>query len=279
MPERSRGDEMTWRIGIATGGCTHKPILDVLEPLARAGFPGIEVGTPPRHFDPWEKSQVEAVAEHLQRNRVAAVSIHAPFGGILDLSDPNPHHRAAAIGGILQAASVLHRLGGSIVVVHPTDVPRSAETVGARLAACADALSILARSCAGMGLRLAVESPLPHLIGGHPDEFRWILGRLDGHAGVCLDTSHTFLGHHWKEFVEAAGASLIHVHACDNRGSFDDHLPPGEGMIDWGLVVESLRVAKYDGWIMLELACIEESQDAPFARIRSSAERIFNGGS
>jgi sugar phosphate isomerase/epimerase len=259
---------------MATGGCVDRPILEVLRQFGEAGFHAVEIGTPPKHFDPWQKGQVDAVADHLRRTGIAVVSIHAPFGGILDLSDPNPHHRSAAIGGIMQAASVLRELGGSIVVVHPSDVPRDSQDVGQRLEASAGTLAVLAHSCWKMGLRLAIESPLPHLIGGDPTEFAWLLEHVDQHVGVCLDTSHTFLGQHWAEFLKVAGSRLIHVHACDNRGSFDDHLPPGEGVIDWREVAESLRRVSYDGWIVLEIACMDAS-NGRLTQIRQTAERLF----
>ena len=269
---------MSWRIGIATGGCVERPIEQVIEEFAGARFRGLEVGTPPRHFDPWHRPQVEAVRSLVRERGMSVVSIHAPFGGILDLSDPNSHHRSAAMGGILQAASVLRDLGGTMVVVHPSDTPRQGADVGSRLQAIAEALSTLSRACSGIGLRLAIESPLPHLIGGSPDEFAWILNRVDGDAGVCLDTSHTFLGGHWHEFVRVAGARLSHVHACDNHGAFDDHLAPGTGVIAWEAVVESLHRAGYEGWIILELACSECA--APrLGAIRGAAERIFGDGS
>ncbi len=262
-------------MGIATGGCVERPILDVLQTIARCGFRAVEIGTPPKHFDPWRREQVQAVEKLLRLTGINAVSIHAPFGGILDLSDPNPHHRSSAIGGILQAAAVLQELGGSVVVVHPTDVPRNSEDVGRRLEASAGSLAILAQSCERMGLRLAIESPLPHLIGGAPQEFAWLLQRVDGSAGVCLDTSHTCLGGNWNEFLKVAGPRLLHVHVCDNRGSFDDHLPPGEGVIQWDEIIESLRRAEYEGWMILEIACPEEPQDDRFVRVRESAERLF----
>lgn len=266
---------MSWRIGIATGGCVDSPILAVLARLHRTGFRAMELGTPPKHFDPWQRSQVESVGEYLRRTGMSAVSIHAPFGGILDLSDPNPHHRGAAIGGIVQAASMLRELGGTVVVVHPSDVPRDPGDVGRRLDASSAALAVLADSCTRMGLRLAIESPLPHLVGGNPGEFAWILDRVGDGAGVCLDTSHTFLGGHWSEFLKVADSRLLHVHASDNRGSFDDHLPPGEGVIDWNAVVESLRGVNYAGWIVLEVSFFEHDVDERLLQIRGAAERLF----
>ena len=266
---------MSWPIGVATGGNHDQPILDVLRGVEGAGFAGVEVGTPPRHFDPWSQRQVTEVRLDLERSGIAAVSIHAPFGGILDLSEPNPHHRSAAIGGIVQAATVLKELGGHVVVVHPTDVPRHAGQVGGRLDACADALKVLADVVSRLDLRLVIESPLPHLIGGHADEFGWLLGRLDPAVGVCLDTSHLWLGGNWDAFIQLAGSRIAHVHASDNRGTHDDHLPPGDGVIDWERVAESLRQTGYSGWIILEIAFPPEGRDVGLKRARDAAFKWF----
>jgi sugar phosphate isomerase/epimerase len=246
---------MSWRLGLSTGGCVDCPILDVVPDFVASGVAGVEIGTPPRHFDPLQDQQIARLSEALQASALDAVSIHAPFGGLLDLADPNPHHRHAAIGAALTAASAIRRLGGGMVIVHPSDLERHGRDVGARLADCADSLRLLARNCAGEGVTVALESPLPHLIGGHPDEFAWLLRHSDDTIRVCLDTGHTALGGHWRRFVAVAGARLLHVHVHDNRGQWDDHLPPGEGVIDWGDIARSLRDASYDGWLMLELAC------------------------
>jgi sugar phosphate isomerase/epimerase len=258
---------MNWVIGVSTGSCVELPILTVLEAVERARFDGVELGTPPRHFDPWQPSQIADVKAFLGAHRMAPVSIHAPFGGMLDLSDPNPHHRHAALGGILTAASALKELGGSILVVHATDVPRDGQQVGQRLANCLGSLTVLARTCAHLGMTLALETPLPHLVGGHPDEFAWLIERVDS-IGVCFDTSHITLGRHWSRFAEVAGSRLIHVHANDHRGQFDDHLPPGDGIVDWREIAATLRHLNYRGWIMLELGCPWSSLEGHLVRAR-----------
>ena len=211
---------MSWLVGVSTGACMLRPILEVLDALAPIGVTGVELGTPPRHFDPWQDGQVLAVKERLGSSTLRAISIHAPFGGLLDLSDPNEHHRHAAIGAIMAAARALKRLGGRIIVVHPTDVVRHGADVDGRLHACAASLHSLSEICRQEDMTLAIESPLPHLIGGHPDEFAWLLRHVDGTAGVCLDTGHTALGHHWRRFVDIAGSRLVHVHASDNNGQY-----------------------------------------------------------
>ena len=44
------------------------------------------------------------------------------------------------------------------------------------------------------------------------------------------------------------------VHASDNRGHYDDHLPPGQGAIDWPRILGRLRDSGFRGSIMMEIA-------------------------
>ncbi|OFW05171.1 MAG: hypothetical protein A3I61_10430 [Acidobacteria bacterium RIFCSPLOWO2_02_FULL_68_18] len=257
---------MSWRIGASTGCCADRPVLEVLDAIHGAGIDAVEVGTPPRHFDPWREDEVRALRDRLERHAIRPISIHAPFGGLLDLSDPNPHHRHAAIGAILTAAAAIKDVGGRNVVVHTSDVTRDGQDVSLRLRLIQESLQVLARICDHMGLVLTVESPLPHLIGGRAEEFAWILERLPPEVAVCLDTGHTTLGQQWRRFLDISKNRLRHIHANDNHGRFDDHLPPGEGVVDWHAIGRDLLDAQFDGWIMLELQCPTASIAGQFTR-------------
>jgi sugar phosphate isomerase/epimerase len=109
-------------------------------------------------------------------------------------------------------------------------------------------------ACRERGLVLVVETPLPHLLGGQPGDFAWILERLpaDG-LGVCVDTSHCSLGGFLYDALVSLGGRLVHVQASDNRGHTDDHLPPGDGVIDWARVRATLEHVGYQGVFMLEV--------------------------
>lgn len=246
---------MRWKFAVSTGCCINVPVFATLQAVHDAGVRAIELGTPPRHFDPWRHDQIAELSHRLREFRIAPVAIHAPFGGLLDLTDPNPHHRYAAIGAILSAASALRELGGTKTVVHLSDASRNTADLDERLAHATASLRVLARACAHMDAVLVVETPLPHVVGGEPDEFAAVLRPLDRSVGVCFDTSHLTLGHHWDAFVRAIGHRLVHVHANDHRGQADDRLCPGDGVIDWKHVRESLSAVGFDGWIVLELSC------------------------
>lgn len=266
---------MSWQIGIASGACPERSILGVLPLIKGTGVSGVEIGTPPRHFDPWKPGEVRAVRRALDDLSLAAVSIHAPFGTNYDVAHPDPHRRRTAVDAILTTAAAIKQLGGSLVVVHPSDLERHAHDAGARLGDSAESLTVLAQSCRQEGLTLVLESPLPHLIGGHPDEFRWLLDRLDGTVRVCLDTGHTFLGGHWDAFLGVADGRLAHVHANDNQGHRDDHLPPGDGRIDWTEIARTLTAANFTGWAMLELHCPAEEPGAYFRRALAQARPLM----
>ena len=267
---------MSWRVGVSTGAWIGHDIRAAIDAIAAAGFHAAELGTPPGHFDPWSVDQIRMLATRLPALQIAPVSIHAPFGGLLDLSDPNPHHRHAAVGGILAAASALRELGGRIVVAHTTDVPRDGQDLGRRLADCATALSVLHRSCAQMQMTLAIENPLPHLIGGHPDEFATLLERVGADARVCLDTSHATLGPHLERFLDVTEGRIVHVHANDHRGDRDEHLAPGSGVVPWERIGERLAAAGFDGWLILELNY--ETSTAPGGLVRAGDELVRRMG-
>jgi len=112
------------------------PIVRTLDALRKSHVTAVELGTPPRHFNPWYHDQVVELGHHLRRWSIRPIAIHAPFGGLLDLTDVNPHHRYAAAGAILTAASALRELGGTYVIVHISDVPRDNQDIGERLAHC-----------------------------------------------------------------------------------------------------------------------------------------------
>ena len=257
---------MSWRLGVASGVCTACSILEIVPAIRDAGAAGIEVGTPPQHFDPAQEGQVAALAFALQTAGLEAVSIHAPFGGSLDLAEPVASHREAAIDAVMTAVRAIRRLGGQRAVVHPSDLVRHEHDAAARLHDSARSLRQLAGRCRAEGATLVVESPLPHLIGGHPDEFAWLINQMDADVGVCLDTGHTALGRHWHRFIEVAGQRLTHVHANDNWGHTDDHLPPGDGQLNWPDIARTLRDADFSGWLMLEIKCPDGDRAAQLRR-------------
>jgi sugar phosphate isomerase/epimerase len=106
---------------------------------------------------------------------------------------------------------------------------------------------------------LCLENMLPHLLAGKTRDLLWILGAFETPGpGVCLDTGHAFLSGDLTTVVEKLSGHLVMVHANDNTGQRDDHLPPGDGDIDWTGLLSKLAAQRFTGVVILE---IEGSDD------------------
>lgn len=266
---------MSWSIGIATGISLDHTVFEVIPAARAAGARAVEISTPPGHLHLEAAGDISELRQLLEAHDVRAVSIHAPFGRSMDLASPHAAERAVGVRAATVAAHALGSLGGTIVVAHPSDLERRGQDVPERLRHAAASLATIATHVASLGLTLAVETPLPHLIGGHPDEFRWLLSELDRSVGACIDTGHAALGHNWTHLLDAAGDRLIHVHASDNHGHRDDHAPPGDGRIDWAEITATLQTAQFSGWIMLELHAHSEAPEAYLRRaLEQARERL-----
>jgi sugar phosphate isomerase/epimerase len=247
---------LSWDIGLGTGIAYRHPITEALRPIAESGVRLIEISTAPSHLDLHHLDRLPEVRRQAADLGLRVHSLHAPFGHDVNLTSPDPAVRRRSLERLTRAADALEFLGGQLYVIHPGgEDQRWVWDREARLALSVEGLTRVWEACRTRGLMLVVETPLPHLLGGQPADFDWILERIprDG-TGVCVDTSHTSLGGFLLERLHRLGPRLVHVQASDNRGVTDDHLPPGEGIIDWPAVLAALDRVAYRGVFMLEVA-------------------------
>ena len=248
---------MNWTCGLSTGIAYRHPIEQVLPVVAAAGFRVIEISTAPSHLDLSDVPRLRALRDHITDLGLRVHSLHAPFGHDVNLTSPDRAQRAEALARLTQAADVLCALNpGGLYVIHPGgEDQRWVWERDLRLALSVEGLTTMWRTCQERGLTLVVETPLPHLLGGQPQDFAWILERLPERGlGVCVDTSHCALGGFLYDALVSQGPRLVHLQASDNRGHTDDHLPPGDGVIDWPRVRSTLSSVGYRGIFLLEVA-------------------------
>jgi sugar phosphate isomerase/epimerase len=245
-----------WPIGISTGIAYRHSIEAVLEPIRAAGLESIEVSTAPQHIDLGNEEALRRLAVRIRDSGLVVHSLHAPFGHDVNLTSPDRELRESSIDRLVQAAEALAILGGRLYVIHPGgEDQRWVWERESRLAMSVEGLCRIHAACVARGLTLVLETPLPHLLGGQPDDFAWILARVpEDHTGVCIDTSHCSLGGFLFEAMTRFKDRLVHVQVSDNQGSTDDHLPPGLGVIDWPRFCGTLGAAGYAGIFMLEVS-------------------------
>jgi sugar phosphate isomerase/epimerase len=121
-------------------------------------------------------------------------------------------------------------------------------------------------------MTVAMETMSASSIGGPVEEMKAILDGFDpARVGMCLDTGHVHCGGDPAAFAREMTGRIVTVHLHDNAGDRDAHALPGEGTIDWPVVLAAIRTAGYAGpWI-------NEGAGpglAPEAIVRSFVERM-----
>lgn len=100
-------------------------------------------------------------------------------------------------------------------------------------------LDMWAGQCAEFYMELAEAFPLNIFIENSQDidpvPIRELMKHItDPRIGVCLDLGHVnYSSAPLEEWLEALHERIGYLHLSDNPGGWDEHLPLGEGTVDW----------------------------------------------
>ncbi len=128
-----------------------------------------------------------------------------------------------------------------------------------------------------LGMTLCIENMFPQVNFLHkPQEFQRVFETFPD-LRLILDIGHANLGERKSkssEFIHRFGYRISHVHAIDNFGKEDNHLPIGAGIIDFEKILRELKQAQYDETITLEVF----SKDREYLKIsKEKIERMWEG--
>lgn len=247
-----------WAVGLSTGCFYQRNILECLELIRESGFSMIEVCSSPSHLDYHDLEKVRQASRRIAALGMTAYSFHAPFADHIDISALDARQRDWALKEILQAAEAAAALHVCYFVIHPgpehATVPPSHERLQ-RMENVVETLDRVARRCHELGIACVLENKLPHLLFGNTSDILWILDALNGiEVGACLDTGHAYLSGEIHNLLRKLIGHVKMIHAHDNRGHRDDHLPPGDGLVDWRSLLQQLISARFQGAFILEMA-------------------------
>jgi sugar phosphate isomerase/epimerase len=177
--------------------------------------------------------QMESIAAALAAHRLPC-SIHAPF---MDLN-PGSEERLLRdltrhrFRQVCHAAAILKPRS---MVFHPGyDRWRYGERQSTWLGHAVETFQEVLAATEPIGCTIAVEN----IFEEEPATLVALIEALD-HPRLkhCFDVGHwhLFTSVSMEEWFAALGRQIAHVHIHDNRGAKDDHLPVGEGDIDFKL--------------------------------------------
>ncbi|MDT0441503.1 sugar phosphate isomerase/epimerase family protein [Streptomyces johnsoniae] len=250
------------RFAYGTNGLTDLRLSDALALLADLGYQGVALTLDHMHLDPCAPDLARRTAQVARRlDRLGlAVAVETGARYVLDptakhgpsLLDPDPAARERRTGLLLDAVRVGRDLGATAVHCFSGRVPRDTPEAEAwkRLAGALAPVLDLATEA---GVPLAVE-PEPGMLLDTLAAFHRLRRDLDG-VRLTLDLGHC----HCLEpvpvpdCVTAAAPWTAHVQIEDMRRGVHEHLPLGEGEINFPPVLAALAATGYGGLVSVEL--------------------------
>lgn len=166
-------------------------------------------------------------------------TVHAPF---FDLSPGAMEPLVRQITGqrLTQSLQAAARLGAHLMVVHPGyDRWRYPNLAAAWADQAAATFAPLVTMAEQYDCRLALEN----IYEDTPSTLTTLVDRLDNPwFGHCFDIGHwrLFGTTPQNDWLTLIAPRLLHLHLHDNHGINDDHLPVGEGIIDYAPLLKLL---------------------------------------
>ncbi|MEU4610223.1 sugar phosphate isomerase/epimerase family protein [Streptomyces umbrinus] len=274
------------RYSYGTNGLTDLRLDDALSLLADLGYDGVGLTLDHMHLDPLAPDLAARTHKLARRLDELGLGVTIETGAryVLDprrkhgpsLLDPDPAQRARRADLLVRAVQIATDLGAHAVHcfsgILPKDTAGEADTGAADTGAGTEGQAVAAEDAAwkrlaetltpvldvatAAGIPLAVEPEPGHLLATLDDfhRLRTDLGSPDA-LGLTLDIGHCQCLEPLTpaDCVRAAAPWLRHVQIEDMRRGVHEHLPFGDGEIDFPPVLEALSAVGYQGLVSVEL--------------------------
>jgi sugar phosphate isomerase/epimerase len=274
------------RFGYGTNGLADLRLDDALALLADLGYDGVGLTLDHMHLDPLAPGVAARTRKVARRLDTLGLGVTVETGAryVLDprrkhgpsLLDPDPADRARRVDLLIRAVRIAADLGAHAVHcfsgVLPADraatanPPNTAEAANPAAMAnpaedtawkhLAEALTPVLDAATHAGIPLAVEPEPGHLLATLADfhHLRRLLGDPPA-LGLTLDIGHCQCLEPLPpaDCVRAAAPWLRHVQIEDMRRGHHEHLPFGDGEIDFPPVLEALAATGYQALTVVEL--------------------------
>ena len=246
-----------------------------IEALRVQGVTALETGD--RLLTEGDEEIATAAGEAARRAGIEIFSCHGPLDEKNDLTVLDEALRKKTVETHIAAVRRTALAGAKCMVLHSgvaladrAEVPRRRD----RLRASIESLLPAAER---YGVTLALENMPPKWLCNSSDEILKVLKDFDSPAlGACLDTGHAHLTEEGAlSTLEALSDRIVHFHLHDNNGSWDQHLHPPYGTIDWEPIVQAIRRMNFDAPILIEAP---PSRLVSFGTVLKDAQGLFEHG-
>lgn len=243
-----------------------RPLVEEIRSIGEMGFDFLELtmDAPQAHYLVVE-DQKDAIVEALGSFQMAVVC-HLPT--FISTADLTPGIREASVQEVMKSLEVAAILQPLKVVLHPSYVVGMGHLVREVSEKYAfESLEAIVEKAHGLGLCLCLENMFP---GAQwlvtPEDFIGILAKFPT-INLTLDMGHAHVQDPGDErclrFIEMFPDRIGHVHASDNFGREDSHLPIGAGSVNFPKIARALKRIGYNDTVTLEVF----SKDRDYVKI------------
>ena len=266
-----------FRIGLSSSG--KELNAQTFRAYAEAGIGCMEISLAADQYDSLNMKAVSALSKEFG---VELWSYHLPFSPFsrLNPASLDADVRAFTLKYFETLMKAAADEGVSRFVVHASGEPIAPADRELSMAYAMESLDALAEKAAKLGAVVAVEDLPRSCLGNCSDDMLRLLSAND-RLRMCFDTNH-LLGEDHAAFMEKTAKYYITTHISDYDFANERHWLPGEGKIDWQLVIGGLKKAGYDGVWMYEISpqcpkTIYRDRDLTCDDFVRNAKELFEG--
>lgn len=242
-----------------------KPLLKEIQEIGELGFDYVELTLDPPEASPQKVlTQKKSIMNLLNRYKMGITGHLPTFVWTSDLYDSL---RKASLQENFEAIEASAELGIEKLVLHPGYITGMGKFVIDKAKRYGlESIEAILKKANSLGMTLCIENMFPQAnFLTQPQEFQEVFESFP-EIRLALDIGHANLGgdrNRALEFIRQYGYRIGHIHANDNFGKEDNHLPIGAGIIDFERIVKALKETSYDETMTIEVF----SKDRDYLRI------------
>jgi D-psicose/D-tagatose/L-ribulose 3-epimerase len=252
-----------------------EPVETTIRRLAKYGYDGIEISYDSVELSPGAPG-TPAVRQMLEDNGLECVgSISLMFEG-RDLVHPDAGVRESSVDYLNKCITMVKELrdgnGGNMSIV-PSEVGKvkSEAEPDDEWRWAVEGLKAVREHATREGVQIAIE-PLnrfeTNFVNRH-DQALLLAQDVGEDVGVCLDIYHMNMEEADPfQAIRNAGAKLFDFHVADNN-----RMACGQGALDWGTIIGTLKEVGYDGALTVEfVAPLDRTPANPYPNMMETGD-------
>ena len=250
-------------IGFSSNAFTNYSLINSIEIISKIGYDGIEIVLDEPHaFLPLQKNEITKIKESLSKNNLLVSNLNANtvlgwknnFNGEKfepSLSNPNQKLRSWRIDYTKQAIDLAHILNSKSICI--TSGLNTMENSNQCFQLFQDSLIDLCEYAEKKNVLIAIEYE-PYLLVDNSEKVLKLLSNDFKNIGLNFDTCHAEVTkENLSKIISSFEKNIFHTHISDCKNNVHFHLLPGDGIINFQEMYNSLNSVGYSGFLTAEL--------------------------